>query len=1162
MLSVRTTRNDWKRRRSNSKQLVSSDDSHTQARVDNGNVQLNPCASEPTSRLSPVIRHWLSQRHTSTSIADELQQPAKSRATGLVCIAVFSGLLLAMFGQTETAFAQEVSPEEAAAIREYRVAIAFQKKKLFAQAAVRWTDFLRKHSKDKRIPSAHLNLGVCQFGDRKFPEAAAVFRDVLAKYGGFEQRDHAQFNLGMCHYNTSLALQDTADAAKSEAEQKTAQAAAAAEYRKAAVEFDKLIKGFAQSAQLVDALFYQAECLSLAGDLTAAVPVYDRIVKQHAQAPQAVDAYYGLGIAYAELAQHENAAKTFDEFVKKFPKDERLDECRLRHGAALTGLERHADAEKLYQQVQSVATSPYAEYALYQLALCVQAQDRLPQAADQFESLPKRFPKGSYVGAALLSGGKCRFRAEQFPQAAADFTQVIARKDAGADEAAWLLGRSLIRQAKPVDAVRALDQGIAANPQSTFLPDMRFSRLEGLAAQPEPRKTAPAQFVAFAQQNADHPRAADAMYRAGFIALELADYPNARTYSESFLANAKFAKHELTPEVLFIGAESYLLAETPDVPKAEAFYRRLIAEYAESTQVPLAQVRIGFCLYSQKKLPQTIAHLTPHAPNLTNPEHKAEAWLLIGRAQTDVDQVLPAITAFRAAVAASPKWERGDEALFLLGTQLRVAGDSNGAKVELTKLDQQFTTSPFRDRVWFQLGEIALDLKQPDPAIAAFRKVVSDFPQSEQAPRALYNSATILMAKPDLNGATAELSKVLTTYAKSDIANDARYLRGDCQFRQKQFPQAAADFQAFLAVPPTEKTEAAMKQTFAARYRLALCQLEQKQLPQGISGLESLLKDAPKFEDADRGWYELGFAYLDAKRDKDAGTAFQTLATTFAASPHGAEAWFRVGELQSAADQKAEAAKSFGNGLAKKETPAELRETLFYRLGETQFELDQFEPATATFLAQIKEFPTGPLLTPARFRAAECLYRQSKFTDAYVHYDAVVKSKEAKYVPNALYRGGDSAGALKRWPDSQKMYEALIAGFADFYAVNEARYGLGLALQNQNQLDKALQVYEAVTKATSSPTAAKSRFMMGEIVFSQKKYEEASAHFLEVVVGYPEKEPYAEWQALAHLEAGRCFIELKNFEQARVELQAMVQKFATHARVKDAQTLLAGIKDK
>lgn len=1079
----------------------------------------------------------------------------------LLFFTVLCGLLLSHFSRTEQAAAQEVSAEEAAAIREYRVAIAFQKKKLFAQAAGRWTQFLQKHAKDKRLPSAHLNLGVCYFGDRKFPEAATVFRAVLAKYAGFEQRDRAQFNLGMCHYNVSLGLQDAADQAKTEAEQKKAQDLANAEFRKAAVEYDKLVKGFAKSVQFVDALFYQAECLSLAGDPTAAVPLYDRIVKQHAQHVLVADASYGLGLAYADIEQHENAAKTFDAFVKKFTTDERVAECRLRQGAALTALDRHPEAEKLYQQVQGVKDSPYAEYALYQQALSVQAQDKLPQAADLFESVIKRFPKGTYVGAALLSGGKCRFRAEQFPQAATDFSQVVARKDVGADEAAWLLGRSLIRQSKPIDAVKALDVGIAANPKSTFLPDMRFTRLEGLAAQPEPRKTVVPQFAAFAQQHADHDRAADAMYRAGFIALELADYPNARKYSDLFLANAKFAKHELTPEVLFIGGESYLLAEMPDVVKAEALYRRLIAEYAQSPQVPATQVRIGFCLYSKKQLPQTVAHLTPHVSTLQNPEQKAEAFLLIGRAQADLKQTQPAIAAFRSAAASAPKWERGDEVLFLLASQLRTAGDSNGAKTELTKLDQQFKTSPLRDRTWFQLGEIALDLKQPDPAIAAFRKVVSDFPQSEQAPRALYNSATVLMTKPDLNAAAAELSKLVATYPKSDIAGDARYLRGDCLFRQKKHQEAVGDFQAYLASVPAEKTKEILEQTYAARYRLSLCQLELKQSAPGIAGLETLLKEAQGFADADRAWYELGFAYLDAKRDKDATTAFQTLAGKFAESPHGAEAWFRLGELQSV-EQKAEAVKSFTNGLAKKDTPPELRETLFYRMGETQFELDQFAPATQTFLAQVKEFPAGSLLVPATFRTAECFYRQNKFAEAYTHYDTVVKSRDAKYAPNALYRGGDSAGALKRWADSQKMYAALIAGFADFYAINEARYGLGLALQNQNQLDKALQTYEAVTKATSSPTAAKCRFMMGEIAFSQKKYDDASAHFLEVVVGYPEKEEYAEWQALAHLEAGRCFIELKNFEQARDELQMMVQKFSTHARVKDAQTLLAGIKGK
>ncbi len=710
--------------------------------------------------------------------------------------------------------------------------------------------------------------------------------------------------------------------------------------------------------------------------------------------------------------------------------------------------------------------------------------------------------------------------------------------------------------------MKTLDAGIAAHAQSTFLPDMKFSRIEALAAQPEPRKTTPPQFEAFAAQNPDHARAPDALYRASFIALELADYPNTRKYAEAFLANPKFAKHELTPEVLFIGAESYLLAEAPEIPKAEALYRRLIAEFAESTQVPLAQVRIGFCLYSQKKFPQTVAHLTPQIAKLTEPNHKAEAQLLIGRAQTDAGQVAPAVAAFRAAFAANPKWERGDEVLFLLGSQLRVAKDPNNARAELTKLDQQFPKSVYRDRAWFQLGEIALDLKQPDPAIAAFRKVAAEFPQSEQAPRALYNAATVLIAKPDLPGATAELTKLLQTYAKADIVPDAKYLRGDCQFQQKKYQEALADFQGYLAAPPAEKTKETEQQSYAARYRLALCQLELKQSAPGIAGLETLLKEAKEFADADRAWYELGFAYLDANRPKDAITAFQTLATTLPNSTLGAEAFFRVGELQAEADQKAEAVKSFTSGLAKKETPAELRETLFYRLGETQYDLEQFEPAVQTFLAQIKEFPEGSLLTPARFRAGECFYKQGKFADAYAHYDQVVQSKDVKYAPNSLYRAGDAAGALKQWANSQKNYEALIAGYPEFYAINEARYGLGFALQNQNQLDKAMQTYLAVTKATASPTAAKSRFMMGEIAFSQKKYEDASAHFLEVVVGYPEKEEYAEWRALARLEAGRCFIELKKYAQAREELESMVKDFPKHPRVKDAQTLLAGIKDK
>jgi cellulose synthase operon protein C len=1086
----------------------------------------------------------------------------------MVCARFLSGTFLGvlfLLGAADPSFAQEVTPEEAVAIREYRVAIAFQKKKLFPQAAARWTTFLQKHPKDKRLPAAHLNLGVCTFGDRKFPEAAVIFKAVLAKYAAFDQRDRAQFNLGMCQYNIALALQDAADQ-KTGAPQVQANAAAVAAYKVAAVEFDKLVKGYAKSVQLVDALFYQAECLSFGGDFKAAIPVYDRIVKQHPKSPVAADAAYGLGLSFADLSQHEDARRVFDEFTKKFPKDERLHECRLRQGTALVELKRHAEAEKLFQQVQAVKESPYAEWALYQQALAVEAQNKLPQAAVLLESLPQRFPKGAYNSVALLTAGKCRFRANEFAPAVTSFTKVVALKDSYASEAAWLLGRSLILLNKPADAVKVLVPAIAAhkpvaNETVSMLANLQVTRIEAIAAQPTLRKTTPALFAQFAAANVAHPRAAESLYRAAFVSLEIADFVNSKKYSESFLANARFAKHELTPELLFIAAESHLLDMTPDVAKAAINYKRLVAEFATSTQVPISKLRIGYCLYSQKQYPQAIAQLAPLAPTLKNVDHKAEAYLLLGRSQMDAKQDAPSVVAFRAAVTANPKWTRGDEVLLLLGTQLRATKDLNGARGELQKLDSQFKTSTYRDRAWFLLGEIALDQKQLDPAIAAFRKVAGEFPKSEQAPRALYNAASSLMLKPDFAGATAELSKLLSAYPTSDIANDGRYLRGDCQFQQKKYKEAAPDFQAFLAALPAAKPPEVVKVQSSARYRLALCQLQLNQGAAGIAGLEGLLKEVPNFEDADRAWYDLGFAYVDAaNREKDAATAFQTLATKFPASPLVGEAWFRIGEIQSGKDQKTEAAASYANGLKAKTLAPNLRETLLYRLGETQYELKQFKPAGNTFLLQIKDFANGTLVTPAKFRAGECLHEQGEFTGALTHYSAVIVSANAKYLPNALYRAGDSAGALKRWAESQKFYDRLIKEFPKFYAVNEARFGLGLALQNQNQLPAAVKVYDEVTKKTATPTAAKCRFIIGEISFGQKKYEEACGHFLEVAVGYPEKEAYANWHALAHLEAGRCFMELKKYKLAQDELQTVVTKHPKHARVKDAQTLLVQTK--
>ncbi|MDA1229468.1 MAG: tetratricopeptide repeat protein, partial [Planctomycetota bacterium] len=356
--------------------------------------------------------------------------------------------------------------------------------------------------------------------------------------------------------------------------------------------------------------------------------------------------------------------------------------------------------------------------------------------------------------------------------------------------------------------------------------------------------------------------------------------------------------------------------------------------------------------------------------------------------------------------------------------------------------------------------------------------------------------------------------------------------------------------QGFLARNPADEN---MK--LDAQYSLALCHAGLKQHDQTIQIANNLLTAKPDYAAADRVWYELAFAYSETARVKESVDAFRNLATKFPDSELASECWLRVADAHFAEKQYAEGIAACDQGLAKAKDP-KLRERLQFRKGSSQFATDAFAQAAATLQSQVTEHPAGELLIDATWLVAESLFREKKFQESLPWYQKSVDAKSEAYQARALYRMGTCANELKQWPACQQFFDALTKQFPKFEQISEARYGLGFAMQNQNQLDQAIPIYEQVTRETNTETAAKARFMMGECAFAQKKFDVAWQHFLESALGYP----YPEWQALGQFEAGRCFIELKMLDKARESLQTVVEKFPDHARAKDAATLLAGLK--
>jgi len=1017
-----------------------------------------------------------------------------------------------------------------AATRDYAVAIGLQNKQLFEQALGRWQKFIKAYPADPRVPTAYHHLGTCQLQRKQYKDAAVTYKDLLAKFPKLDTRDAAHLNLGLALYYLGT------------------QSKKAEDLKEAAKAFAEVPAKHPKSKHAATALYYQGEALYQAGDLKQAAASYRKLASDYPAGDLVVDAIYALGTSHQELGQDKEAALVFEELLKKFPKDRLAAESRLRLGQSLLKQKRYAEAQQAFAAAAAATDFAYADFALLQQAECLHAQGQMPQAAALYEQVPQKFPKSKYAAAALLSAGKSWYRAAKLTEAQASLAKVVALKTEEAAEAGYWLAQTLLGLKKPAEAAAAADQALAANPKGELRPQLLFLKASAAYEQPGQVKQAAALFADLAKKHPESELLGRALYMASLSALRVEDHAAAQAHAEAFLAAKQLAKDELLPEVLFLAGESYLNAPKPDAVKAEPFYRRLADEHPKHPQAAAAQLRVGACLYVAKKHADALVFLTKSVEGLKDDTLRAESHLLMGRCQADLGKTVEAAAAFRKALEAKPDWEHADEARLALAASLRAQKKPAEAADELSRLVKDFPKSIHRPRARHQLGELAVELGKHDDALKHYARVLAEQPKGELALLARFGTGAAHFGKKDYAKAVQSLSEVLADKVAPEVAARARYIRGLAYQRLGQHAPAAADLAAFIAAkPPTDAAD--------ARFALALSQAAQDQHAQAAATLAALLQDEPTFARADQAYYEMAFSLLQAKKTKEAADAFRTLATKHPDSPLATEALFRVGDILEDGGKTDEAAKAFALGLDKAK-PGALREKLRYKVGWCHYRGKRYAEAAAMLQLLLKENPKNALAGDAAYLCGECLYQMAKRKEALPYFEQIVAAADKKYHARALYRAAACHADLRDWPNSQKRYAALLDEFPKFDLAHEARYGLGWALQNQDKIKEAVEAYTLVTKATNGETAAKSRFMIGECAFKEKKYKEAVEHFFETALGYP----YKEWQALSYFEAGRCFIELKDTKRALEALETVVSKHADHPRAKDAARLIADLK--
>ncbi len=1026
-------------------------------------------------------------------------------------------LLIWVFWFAANSLGQEARSDDAK--RLYASAVALQNKGNFQLAAEEWGDFLKRFPQDPMADRAWHYRGVCLFQSKQLDEAKACFEHVRRDYPNSELAEPNGLYLG-----TTLQLQGTPDALTA-----------------AVGVFQEHLKAHPGGKFAAQALFNLGDCFYALKQPKEAVVQYERLLKEFSESPLAPDATYALGVTHQELKDPNAAKAQFEALLRKWPDFPLVGEVEFRIGETFAEAKQYPEAVEWFAKAAGRPESNLVDFAQYRQAGALVELKKYDEAAALYAAVAEKYPESRFAVPAALAAGKCAFLSGKYDTARTTLEPLARAEGDAAQEAAHWIARAWLKEGKPEDALRVLEAVLPKAEAGPWAAQLHLDKAEAVAAIPRRRGEAIGLFEEAARRFPQDAVAPQAIYLGAFTALETGQFEQSLRLAESFLKT--HSDDPLATDVRFIEAESRL--QLNQAPEAEKGYAALLSAAPESPEAANWRVRLGLARNLQKKHAEAVETLKGSVEGLKPKAVQAEGYRVLGDAYTALDQFPEAIAAYGASLELEPDGKQADEVLLALSGAYRQREDWKSAESTIRKLLEQFPESPLTVRAKYRLAEFAYAQDDLKAAAKAYEEVLADEAAGDLKPFALSGLGWTRLGLNEFAEAEKTLDRLIGEYPKSPLIPRARYARGMARQQLGKFGEAGEDVRALLTSNPTKEEMA------DALYVLGLCQVGMKNFDEATKTFERLLHDYPDHASADAVLYELAWSQKERKQEEEAAAGFRRLIEQYPKSPLVPEAHFRLGEHAYDRGEFPDAAVAFYAAMDQSgEKP--LGDKAAHRLGWAYYRAKKYEEAIQTFQYQRTTWKDSPLFQDALFMEAECLFEQEKYEPALKLYESLGKPSTEAFEVVAALHAAQAAAKLGQWEKSLKLLEDCIAAHPETSYMPELLCEQGWALQNLKRYDEAVPLYQRVIESTNRETAAKAQFMIGEILFEKKEYQEAIRAFYKVIYGYS----YPRWQADATYESGRCFEMLKNTKQAKEHYLDLIRKYPRSDRVEPAREQL------
>lgn len=792
--------------------------------------------------------------------------------------------------------AQRYPTLDAAADAQYWTAELLFEAKRYNEALYEYRRFLEAYPQNPNAETAQYSIGRVYFAMGDYPKAIAAL-EPLANDLASPLRDAAAFHIAECRrlakeFNTAILWYRRVEGSSPYYDDALFGMGGAYlelnDNSRAAEAFERLLT--VESPLRRDALYQLAIAQFREKAYEKAIAILDRFLAEPGKSLATTDgALYWQVRAHYELHAHAEAAQTARRLLEAFPNSEHAPAARFLLGESLYGQKDYAGARAQYEVLfQTHPQSEWAQRARYQIGWTyfaeAQAHSENPRVAysravetwKQIAADPKTPPL--VRAQALYDLGVAQINLHQYDAAIASFNDLLTRFPASdlQDDAQYMVAWASYLKGDYARAATAFDEMLRRHPSSPLVPQAILYKANAFFKQGRYNDA----ITEYTRVRDTYPSAEiregdrrilireRAQYQIGESYYNLRDYKRAiEAYQQ---LQSLYPTSLLADDAQFAIASAYQL--TGDLKAANDAFKELTERYPESDLAPDTLRTIGINLFDQKQFQQAIAQFQEVITRYPNSKSTPLAQYDIGRAYYELRSYPQAVQAFEA-VAKYPQ-ASGDvraSALYFAAWALRDPNNSRRdigrAIATLQKLLQEYPQAAETPRAYLLLAELFASTNQLEEAVKAYRDLIAEKPNTEEAKAArvdLGNTLLRLKRYADAAKAFEPVTEEPNKYP-ADVVVKAQLGLGDAYANLRRYEDAA---KAYLVVALIY-AEKAPFEALQGLCRAGDAYEKANRTAQAIRWYEKALNDYERRKDRTDNWkpfLDFARARLDALR--------------------------------------------------------------------------------------------------------------------------------------------------------------------------------------------------------------------------------------------------------------------------------------------------------